>query len=57
MEKREPVPPLVPGKYKKGGRNPEPSTPRPPPPPAGGPPPWTGYPPNVPYALTPAAAD
>ena len=50
MQKREPVPPLVPGKYKKGGRNPEPSTPRPPPPPAGGPPPpWAVYPP-VPWS-------
>lgn len=34
---RTPVAPLQPGKYNKGGRNPEPSTPRPanPPPPMG----------------------
>lgn len=53
MEKREPVPPLVPAKYDKGGRNPEPSTPRPPPPPAGGPPPWAMYPPAPPQPPKP----
>lgn len=46
---RNPVPPLMPGKYNKGGRNPEPSTPRPasPPPPMGLPG-WVTYHPEPP---------
>jgi hypothetical protein len=45
----EPVPPFVPAKYSKGGRNPGPRTPRPAtPPPPSGLPGWVRYAPEIP---------